>query len=121
MSIIHAAKAAGNQGLFNNAAQVWNHSFYWECMQANGGGEPTGELLEMINASFGSFAAFRAEFENAGNTQFGSGWAWLVWTPSGLKVTKSSNADSPLTDAGCVPLLTMVIHILFLYLFTALI
>jgi len=69
-----AAKASGNQGLFNNAAQVWNHTFYWECMKPNGGGLPAGKLLELINASFGSYDKFRAEFENAGATAFGSGW-----------------------------------------------
>lgn len=104
-----AAKATGNAGLFNNAAQVYNHSFYWQCMKKGGGGEPTGRLLELINQAFGSFANFRNEFENAGNTAFGSGWAWLVWSASdnALKVLKTSNAETPLTDDNLTVLLTM--------------
>lgn len=77
-------------------------------MKANGGGEPSGKVAELINAAFGSYANFRTEFENAGNTAFGSGWAWLVWTPAGLKVTKTTGADTPLTEADSVPILTMV-------------
>ena len=106
--VLVAAKTTGNAGLFNNAAQVWNHTFYWESMKANGGGEPTGPVADLINSSFGSYANFRTEFENAGNTAFGSGWAWLVWTPTGLKVTKTSNADTPIAEEGAVPILTMV-------------
>lgn len=80
-------KAYGkNQGLFNNAAQSYNHKFYWESMKANGGGKPTGELAAMIDKAFGSYDAFRTEFTKAANTAFGSGWAWLAHTPSGLKV-----------------------------------
>mmetsp|Transcript_4802 Transcript_4802/g.7881 ORF Transcript_4802/g.7881 Transcript_4802/m.7881 type:complete len:199 (+) Transcript_4802:116-712(+) len=107
VSIIKAAKSSGNQGLFNNAAQVWNHTFYWECMKPGGGGTPTGPLLDMINASFGSYEAFRKEFEAAGNTAFGSGWAWLIHTPEGLKVTKTIGAENPVCDEGVTPLLTM--------------
>lgn len=105
--IVRAAKASGNQGLFNNAAQAWNHDFYWKCMKPGGGGAPTGRVAELINTAFGSYENFRAEFENAGNTAFGSGWAWLVWTPSGLVVTKTSNAETPLTDESVKPILTM--------------
>lgn len=76
-------------------------------MKAGGGGEPTGPIAELINASFGSYAAFRTEFENAGNTAFGSGWAWLVLTPSGLKVTKTTGAETPIAEEGCTPILTM--------------
>ncbi|MCX7343607.1 MAG: superoxide dismutase, partial [Proteobacteria bacterium] len=65
-------------GMFNNAAQVWNHTFFWNCMQANGGGGPTGRIAEKINAAFGSYEKFAAEFKQAALTQFGSGWAWLV-------------------------------------------
>lgn len=104
---IIAAKTNGNQGLFNNAAQVWNHTFYWNSMKPNGGGEPTGKVAELINASFGSYANFRTQFEDAGNTAFGSGWAWLVHTPSGLKITKTIGADTPLTEEGSTPILTM--------------
>ncbi|BAZ46602.1 Mn-superoxide dismutase [Chondrocystis sp. NIES-4102] len=100
---------AGDQsksGLFNNAAQAWNHSFYWQCMKPGGGGTPTGELAEKIEADFGSFEKFVEEFKNAGATQFGSGWAWLVLDNGTLKVTKTLNAENPLTS-GQVPLLTM--------------
>jgi superoxide dismutase, Fe-Mn family len=96
-----------NQGLFNNAAQSFNHAFYWNCMKPNGGGKPTGKLAELIDRDFGSFDKFREEFYNAGATAFGSGWAWLVYTPSGLKVTKTIGADCPLTENDHVPLLTM--------------
>jgi Fe-Mn family superoxide dismutase len=93
-------------GLFNNAAQAWNHTFYWQCMKPNGGGTPTGELAKKIDADFGSFEQFVEAFKNAGATQFGSGWAWLVLDGDNLKVTKTLNADNPLTS-GQVPLLTM--------------
>lgn len=97
---------SSKSGLFNNAAQAWNHTFYWQCMKANGGGTPTGELAKKIAADFGSFEKFVEEFKNAGATQFGSGWAWLVLDGNTLKVTKTLNADNPLTS-GQVPLLTM--------------
>ncbi|MEB3220179.1 MAG: superoxide dismutase [Nostocales cyanobacterium 94392] len=100
---------AGNpdkQGLFNNAAQAWNHTFYWQCMKPNGGGTPTGSLAKKIDADFGSFDKFVEDFKSAGATQFGSGWAWLVLDNDTLKVTKTLNADNPLTS-GQVPLLTM--------------
>lgn len=93
-------------GIFNNAAQAWNHTFYWNCMKAGGGGEPTGALSSKINADFGSFDQFKEEFKTAGTTQFGSGWAWLVLENGTLKVTKTPNADNPLTH-NQVPLLTM--------------
>lgn len=86
-------------------------------MKAGGGGAPSGRIGDLINQSFGSYQAFRTEFENAGNTAFGSGWAWLVHTPSGLKVTKTIGAETPLTEAGSTPLLTMVcLYLLFLCL-----
>ena len=102
-------KAYGtNQALFNNAAQSYNHAFYWECMKKGGGGKPTGKLATFIDRDFGSFDKFRTEFINAGLTAFGSGWAWLVMGKDGkLKVTKTIGADCPLTTAGDVPLLTM--------------
>jgi Fe-Mn family superoxide dismutase len=101
-------KAYGtNQALFNNAAQSYNHAFYWDCMKPGGGGKPNGKLAALIDASFGSYDKFRAEFANAGVTAFGSGWAWLVWTPEGLKITKTIGADCPLTEKDAVPLLTM--------------
>jgi superoxide dismutase, Fe-Mn family len=97
---------AGKAGIFNNAAQAWNHSFYWNCMKAGGGGLPSGALLDKINSDFGSFDKFVEAFKAAGATQFGSGWAWLVLDNGTLKVTKTGNAENPMT-AGQIPLLTM--------------
>jgi len=94
-------------GLFNNAAQVWNHTFYWHCMKPNGGGAPSGKLADAINAAFGSFDEFKKQFVEAATTQFGSGWAWLVKGKDGkLKVTKTGNADCPIKH-GDTPLLTI--------------
>jgi len=93
-------------GLFNNAAQVWNHTFYWNCLKPNGGGAPTGKLAEAIDAAFGSFEAFKAEFTKTAIGTFGSGWAWLVQRPDGsLALVSTSNAATPLTGAD-KPLLT---------------
>ncbi|MBM4163103.1 MAG: superoxide dismutase [Lentisphaerae bacterium] len=92
-------------GLFNNAAQVWNHTFFWKSMKPNGGGAPTGKLAERITATFGSFDAFKAAFSEAALTQFGSGWAWLVQEGDTLKIIKTSNADTPLAH-GQTALLT---------------
>lgn len=97
---------ASKAGIFNNAAQSWNHSFYWQCMKAGGGGAPTGALADKIAADFGSFDAFVEEFKKAGATQFGSGWAWLVSDKGTLKITKTGNAENPMTQ-GMTPLLTM--------------
>ncbi|MBP0006453.1 MAG: superoxide dismutase [Cyanobacteria bacterium SBC] len=93
-------------GIFNNAAQTWNHSFYWQCMKPGGGGQPTGALAEKIEAAFGSFDSFITELKNAAATQFGSGWAWLVQDGDTLKVVKTLNAENPMT-AGQKPLLTV--------------
>jgi Fe-Mn family superoxide dismutase len=93
-------KTAGNKdkaGIFNNAAQVWNHSFYWKCMKANGGGKPAGKIADKIKADFGSYEQFLDEFKKAGATQFGSGWAWLVLDNDTLKVVKTANAENPIT------------------------
>jgi Fe-Mn family superoxide dismutase len=85
-------------GLFNNAAQVWNHTFYWNCLKPNGGGEPGGKLGEAIKAAFGSFAAFKEEFTKVALGTFGSGWAWLVQRADGtLGLVSTSNAATPLT------------------------
>ena len=85
-------------GIFNNAAQVWNHTFYWNSMTPNGGGAPTGALADAINAKWGSFDSFKAEFTKTAVTTFGSGWAWLVKTPAGgLELVSTSNAATPLT------------------------
>jgi len=89
--------AADNPGpLFNNAAQVWNHTFYWSCMAPGGGGAPTGELADKINSAFGSYDDFRTKFAEAATTQFGSGWAWLIESDKGLDIMKTANADLPL-------------------------
>jgi len=97
----------GSEGpLFNNAAQVWNHSFYWQCMKPGGGGQPGGELAQAIGQAFGSYDAFVKEISQAGITQFGSGWAWLVLDGGALKVTKTGNADLPLKH-GQTALLTI--------------
>jgi Fe-Mn family superoxide dismutase len=83
-------------GIFNNAAQVWNHTFFWNCMKPNGGGAPTSVLETKINASFGSYEKFAADFKQAALAQFGSGWAWLVQDGNDLKITKTANADLPM-------------------------
>ena len=93
-------------GIFNNAAQVWNHSFYWQCLKKAGGGVPTGKIAEKINAVWGSYEKFVEELKNAGATQFGSGWAWLVLDGHQLKITKTANADTPLAH-GQKALLTI--------------
>ncbi len=106
--IVHAAAAdKAKAGLFNNAAQVWNHTFYWHSMKPGGGGKPTGKVAELIERDFGGYDNFVKEFKNAGATQFGSGWAWLVYKGGKLAITKTPNAETPLTEAGTTPLLTM--------------
>jgi len=93
-------------GIFNNAAQVWNHTFYWNCLTPNGGGQPTGALADAINAAFGSFEKFKEEFTKCAITTFGSGWAWLVKSADGsLAIVSTSNAGCPLTT-GQTPLMT---------------
>jgi Fe-Mn family superoxide dismutase len=93
-------------GIFNNAAQVWNHTFFWHCLSPNGGGEPKGHLAERIEKDFGSYKAFRDAFKQAALTQFGSGWAWLVDDNGTLKIEKTPNADTPLAR-GQKALLTL--------------
>lgn len=84
-------------GIFNNAAQVWNHSFFWHCMKSNGGGKPVGAIADKINMDFGSYENFVTEFKNAATTQFGSGWAWLCLNENGkLQIIKTANADLPM-------------------------
>ena len=97
---------ASDGGVFNNAAQVWNHTFYWNCLTPGGGGPPTGALAAAIDRDFGSFDALRTQLVDAGTTQFGSGWAWLVLEGGTLKVTKTGNADLPLKH-GQTALLTL--------------
>ncbi len=102
--IITSAPAGG---VFNNAAQIWNHTFYWNSLSPNGGGEPTGTVAKAINAAFGSFAEFQAQFTDSAINNFGSSWTWLVKNADGsLAIVNTSNAGCPLT-AGQTPLLTV--------------
>ena len=94
--LIVAAWTDKNAGLFNNAAQIWNHTFFWNSLKPGGGGAPTGELADRINSAFGSLDGFKDEFKKAATTQFGSGWAWLVLDNGDLKVTKTPNAETPI-------------------------
>lgn len=95
-------------GVFNNAAQVWNHTFYWNCLSPNGGGEATGAVAEAITAAFGSFDAFKEQFTNSAINNFGSGWTWLVKNADGsVAIVNTSNAATPLTDESVTPLLTV--------------
>lgn len=95
-------------GVFNNAAQVWNHTFYWNSLSPNGGGEPSGALADAINSAFGTFADFKEKFTASAAGNFGSGWTWLVKNSSGaLEIVNTSNAGTPITDAGVTPLLTV--------------
>lgn len=107
-AIIQAvAGDASKAGVFNNAAQVWNHTFYWNSMKPNGGGKPTGAIAAKIDADFGSYEKFVELFTAAATTQFGSGWAWLVVGVDGkLAITKTGNADTPIVH-GQKPLLTI--------------
>ncbi len=94
-------------GIFNNAAQIWNHTFYWHSLSPDGGGEPGGALGDAINSAFGSFAEFKDAFTQTSVNTFGSGWGWLVMNADGgLEVVSTSNAGTPITDAGMTPLLT---------------
>jgi Fe-Mn family superoxide dismutase len=104
--IIAAAKDPAKAGIFNNAAQVWNHSFYWKCLKPGGGGPPKGAIADKINAAFGGYDKFVEELKNAGVTQVGSGWAWLGLDGGALKITKTANADTPLVH-GQKALLTL--------------
>ncbi|WP_420348063.1 superoxide dismutase [Pelagibius sp.] len=97
--------ASSTGGLFNQAAQVWNHTFFWNSMKPGGGGAPDGALAQAIDAAFGSLDAFKEQFKAAGVGQFGSGWVWLVKDNGGLKIVTSANAETPLTN-GQTPLLT---------------
>lgn len=95
-------------GMFNNAAQVWNHTFYWHCLSPNGGGEATGAIANAINSAFGSFDKFKEELTNSAIGNFGSGWTWLVKKADGsVGIVNTSNAETPLTDASVKPLLTV--------------
>lgn len=93
-------------GIFNNAAQIWNHTFYWHSLSPKGGGAPTGAVADLITKSFGSFDAFKEKFSQSAITNFGSGWTWLVKKGDGLEIVNTSNAGSPLKD-GLQSLLTI--------------
>ena len=97
---------AGKAGIFNNAAQVWNHTFFWNSMKPSGGGKPSGAIAAAIDKSFGSYEKFVEEFSAAAATQFGSGWAWLVKDGDKLAIVKTANAGNPMTD-GKKPILTI--------------
>lgn len=95
-------------GIFNNAAQVWNHTFYWNSLAPNAGGEPTGAVADAINKQWGSFAEFKEAFNKSATTNFGSGWTWLVKNADGnLAIVNTSNAGSAITEAGVTPLITV--------------
>jgi Fe-Mn family superoxide dismutase len=94
--IMESSKDSSKMTVFNNAAQVWNHTFYWHCMKPNGGGEPQGNLKKQLEKAFGTYDAFKEQFKQAAVSQFGSGWAWLVFDKGALKITKTGNADLPL-------------------------
>jgi Fe-Mn family superoxide dismutase len=91
------AGKADKSGIFNNAAQVWNHTFYWNCLKPGGGGKPTGRIAQMIDSDLGGYDKFRTDFAQACVTQFGSGWGWLVADGGKLKLMKTANAENPLS------------------------
>jgi superoxide dismutase, Fe-Mn family len=100
-----SAKDETKAGIFNNAAQAWNHTFFWNSMKPNGGGQPNGKVAQALEKAFGGLAGFQEQFKQAAATQFGSGWAWLVLDGGALKITKTPNAVTPLAQ-GQTPLLT---------------
>ncbi|MBF0267588.1 MAG: superoxide dismutase [Alphaproteobacteria bacterium] len=104
--IMAVAGEGAKAGVFNNAAQVWNHTFFWSSMKPGGGGKPSGDLLARIEKDLGGFDKFKEDFKNAAVTQFGSGWAWLVEEKGTLKITKTGNADTPMAH-GQKALLTV--------------
>jgi len=101
-----SAGDAAKKGLFNNAAQTWNHTFFWNSMKPKGGGEPTGDLKDKIGEAFGGYDKFKEEFANAAATLFGSGWTWLVAAGGKLEIVQTTNAGTPITD-GKTPLITL--------------
>jgi len=104
--IMSSSKDPSMQSIFNNAAQVWNHTFFWNSMKPNGGGAPKGKIAEKITADLGGYDAFKEAFKTAATTQFGSGWAWLILDGGKLKITKTPNADLPMAH-GQKALLTL--------------
>lgn len=107
-SLEEVIKTTGSGAIFNNAAQIWNHTFYWRSLSPDGGGIPTGALAAAIDANFGSFNKFEEEFTNSAINNFGSSWTWLVKKADGsLAIINTSNAETPLTDDNLTPLLTI--------------
>ena len=104
--ITETAGKADKAGIFNNAAQIWNHTFYWHCLKPNGGGKPAGKIAAMIDSDLGGYDKFKADFAQTCITQFGSGWGWLVAEAGKLKLVKTPNAETPFTK-GQTPLLTI--------------
>ena len=101
--VIRASHKANDKKIFNNSAQVWNHTFFWNCMRPNGGGNPAGNLAAAIDKACGSFDQFKTKFNEAAVGQFGSGWAWLVKTADGVAIETTSNAETPMaTGKTCV-------------------
>ena len=105
--VIAAAHSAGNKGLYNQSAQIWNHTFFWHSMKPGGGGAPSGKLASMIDASFGSLDEFKKQFIASATGNFGSGWTWLVKEGDGLKIVNTDDADTPLVNANQTPLFTV--------------
>jgi Fe-Mn family superoxide dismutase len=98
-------ESKGEAKVFNNAAQTWNHTFYWNCLSPNGGGEPSGAIADAIKSSFGSFESFKEQFSDKSATLFGSGWAWVVKDGDKLSIVQTKDADNPMTS-GQTPILT---------------
>ncbi len=107
LKVIRAAKAGDDQGLFNNSAQIWNHSFFWKCLAPAEGQKPTGKLATMIDEAFGSTDAMLAKLKDEAVGHFASGWAWLVLDKDALKITSLHDADTPVVYDGMKPLLTL--------------
>jgi len=104
--IVAVAKDPARAGVFNNAAQVWNHTFFWNCMTPGGGGRPTGKLAQLIDETFGSYEKFAEQFKAAAVGRFGSGWGWLVLDNGALKIVSTPNAENPMIQ-NQIPLLTV--------------
>ncbi|MDP8914250.1 MAG: superoxide dismutase, partial [Pseudomonadota bacterium] len=107
LEVIRAARERGDKGLFNNSAQIWNHSFYWQCLAPAQGQRPTGMLAEMIDEAFGSTEAMLDKLKSEAVGHFSNGWAWLVLDRDSLKITSLHDADTPVVHEGMKPLLTL--------------
>lgn len=107
LTIVRRARADGNQKLFNNAAQAWNHGFLWQSLAPNGGGAPSGELKDLIDRDLGGMEGFATAFKTEAVDHFASGWAWLVHDGQGLKIISTHDADTPIAHEGLKPLITL--------------